>query len=87
MQETCVLVDGHSLMYRAFHALPPMDADGVPTGAVHGFLSMLFKAFEEQAPQYCIVAFDTHGPTFRDEICQYRPPAPRCRRTCVPSSL
>ncbi len=68
MQETCVLVDGHSLMYRAFHALPPMDADGVPTGAVHGFLSMLFKAFEEQAPQYCIVAFDTHGPTFRDEI-------------------
>jgi len=68
VQETCVLVDGHSLMYRAFHALPPMDADGVPTNAVHGFLGMLFKAFEEQAPQYCIVAFDTHGPTFRDAI-------------------
>ncbi len=68
MQETCVLVDGHSLMYRAFHALPPMDANGVPTNAVHGFLSMLFKAFEEQTPQYCIVAFDTHGPTFRDDI-------------------
>ncbi|MDD4081185.1 MAG: DNA polymerase I [Eubacteriales bacterium] len=63
-----MLVDGHSLMYRAFHALPPMDADGVPTNAVHGFLSMLIKAFEEQAPQYCIVAFDTHGPTFRDAI-------------------
>ncbi len=68
LQETCVLVDGHSLMYRAFHALPPMDADGVPTNAVHGFLSMLFKAFEEQAPQYCVVCFDSHGPTFRDEI-------------------
>ena len=62
------MVDGHSLMYRAFHALPPMDADGVPTNAVHGFLSMLLKAFEEQAPQYCIVTFDSHGPTFRDEI-------------------
>ena len=66
--ETCVLVDGHSLMYRAFHALPPMDADGVPTNAVHGFLSMLLKSFEEQAPQYCIVTFDSHGPTFRDDI-------------------
>ena len=68
MQETCVLVDGHSLMYRAFHALPPMDADGTPTNAVHGFLSMLFKVFEEQAPQYCVVCFDSHGPTFRNEI-------------------
>jgi DNA polymerase-1 len=66
--ETCMLVDGHSLMYRAFHALPPMDADGVPTNAVHGFLSMLLKAFEEHLPQYCIVTFDSHGPTFRDEI-------------------
>ncbi|MGI6689064.1 MAG: DNA polymerase I [Christensenellales bacterium] len=68
MLETCMLVDGHSLMYRAFHALPPMDADGVPTNAVHGFLSMLLKAFEEHLPQYCIVTFDSHGPTFRDEI-------------------
>lgn len=55
-------------MYRAFHALPPMDADGTPTNAVHGFLSMLLKAFEEHLPQYCIVTFDSHGPTFRDEI-------------------
>ncbi len=67
MRETCVLVDGHSLMYRAFHALPPMDADGVPTNAVHGFLSMLLKVFEDYQPQYCAVAFDEHGPVFRHE--------------------
>jgi DNA polymerase-1 len=67
MRETCILVDGHSLMYRAFHALPPMDTNGVPTNAVHGFLSMLLKVFEEMAPQYCIVTFDEHGPVFRHE--------------------
>ncbi len=67
MRETCVIVDGHSLMYRAFHALPPMDSDGVHTNALHGFLSMLFRVFEERAPQYCVVAFDEHGPTFRHE--------------------
>jgi len=67
VQETCVLVDGHSLMYRAFFALPPMDADGAPTNAVHGFLSMLFKVFEDLSPQYCVVTFDEHGPVFRHE--------------------
>ncbi len=67
MQERCVIVDGHSLMYRAYHALPPMDAEGVPTNAVHGFLSMLLRVFREQRPQYCAVAFDDHTPTFRHE--------------------
>lgn len=67
VQERCVIVDGHSLMYRAFHALPPMDADGVYTNAVHGFLSMLMRVFREQRPQYCAVAFDDHTPTFRHE--------------------
>lgn len=67
VQERCVIVDGHSLMYRAFHALPPMDADGVHTNAVHGFLSMLMKVFREQRPQYCAVAFDDRTPTFRHE--------------------
>ncbi len=67
VQERCVIVDGHSLMYRAFHALPPMDADGVATNAVHGFLSMLLRVFREQRPQYCAVAFDDPTPTFRHE--------------------
>lgn len=65
MKERCLLIDGHSLMYRAFHALPPMDADGVMTNAVHGFLLMLLKTLEEYKPAFCTVAFDEHGPTFR----------------------
>ncbi len=67
MRETCILVDGHSLMYRAFFALPDMDADGLPTNAVHGFMAMLMKAFEDINPQYCVVLFDEHGPVFRHE--------------------
>ncbi|MHC1786979.1 MAG: DNA polymerase I [Christensenellales bacterium] len=70
MRSRCAIVDGHSLMYRAFHALPLMDADGVYTNAVHGFLSMLFRALREYHPEYCVVAFDEHGPTFRHEVYQ-----------------
>ena len=43
VQEHCVIVDGPSPMYRAFHALPPMDADDVYTNAMHGFLCMLLR--------------------------------------------
>lgn len=65
MRETFLAVDGNSLMHRAFHALPLMDADGVYTNAVHGFLSMLLKAAQELSPRYIAVAFDEHAPTFR----------------------
>lgn len=65
MKETCMIVDGNSLMYRAFHALPSMDVNGVYTNAVHGFLMMLLKALEDYHPEYCCIAFDEHGPTFR----------------------
>lgn len=65
MTETCMIIDGNSLMHRAFHALPLMDANGVYTNAVHGFLLILLKAIEDYHPEYCVVAFDEHGPTFR----------------------
>lgn len=67
VKESCVIIDGHSLMYRAFHALPPMHVDGVNTNAVHGFLSVLFKTIRERRPHYCVVAFDDPTPTFRHE--------------------
>ena len=47
MKDIFLLVDGNSLMHRAFHALPLMDADGVYTNAVYGFLSMLLKVIKE----------------------------------------
>ena len=68
MRERLLVVDGNSLMHRAFHALPLLDHDGVYTNAVHGFLMMLLKAVEDHAPRYAAVAFDEKKPTFRHEI-------------------
>ncbi|MGJ4848738.1 DNA polymerase I [Bacillota bacterium Meth-B3] len=89
MAEKMVMVDGNSLMYRAFHALPLLDnGEGVYTNAVFGFLSMLLKVISEERPTYCAVAFDLHGPTFRHE--QYdaykagRAPTPDELRPQVP---
>ena len=68
MKDIFLLVDGNSLMHRAFHALPLMDADGVYTNAVYGFLSMLLKVIREENVQYLAVCFDEHGPTFRHTV-------------------
>ena len=62
-----LVVDGNSLLHRAFHALPLMDADGVFTNAVHGFMMMFLKVVREYSPVSAAVAFDTHVPTFRHE--------------------
>ncbi|MGI6176303.1 MAG: DNA polymerase I [Christensenellales bacterium] len=60
------IIDGHSLMFRAFYALPPMNApDGMPTNAIYGFLSMLNRLQNEYESEYLAVAFDQKGPTFR----------------------
>ncbi len=62
-----IAIDGNSLMHRAYYALPPMvTKDGTPTGAVYGFISMLLKLLSYE-PDYLLVAFDMHGPTFRHE--------------------
>lgn len=68
MQDICLIVDGNSLLFRAFHALPLMDVNGVYTNAVHGFLSMLLKAITDEQPRYCVVAFDESAPTFRHTV-------------------
>ncbi len=66
MQQTCIVIDGNSLMHRAFHALPEMTTQaGVPTNAVYGFAGMLLKVLADVQPTHCAVAFDMHGPTFR----------------------
>jgi len=75
-----VAIDGNSLMYRAFYALPAMTArDGTPTGAVYGFISMLLKLLSYE-PGYMLAAVDLHGPTFRhlqyDGYKQGRKPTP-----------
>ncbi len=63
-----VLIDGNSLLHRAFYALPPMsNRKGMPTGAVYGFISMLLKIIQDYTPSHIAVAFDKKGPTFRHE--------------------
>jgi len=63
-----VIIDGHSLIYRAYYALPElMTAEGLHTNAIYGFLNMLNGVIEEEAPQYISVAFDMKGKTFRNE--------------------
>lgn len=64
-----LIIDGHSLAHRAFHALPPTlsRADGTPTNAVLGFCNMMVKLLEQEQPDAGICAFDRPSPTFRHE--------------------
>ncbi|SHM56010.1 DNA polymerase I [Caldanaerovirga acetigignens] len=63
-----MLIDGNSLMHRAFYALPPlMTSKGIHTNAVYGFVNMLMRIIKEEAPDYIAVAFDRKAPTFRHQ--------------------
>mgnify|MGYP001556155971 FL=1 len=64
-----LLIDGHALFHRAYHAIPNMTGPGgFPTGAIFGFLSMLFKALADIKPSHALVTFDLPGGTFRDKL-------------------
>ena len=64
-----VLIDGHSILHRAFYGVPDLsNAQGLHTNAVYGFLNILFKILEEEKPDFLAVAFDVHAPTFRHQI-------------------
>ena len=64
-----VLIDGHSILNRAFYGLPDLtNAEGLHTNAVYGFLNIMFKILEEEKPEYLTVAFDVHAPTFRHDM-------------------
>src|SRR3569833_518908 len=73
-----VVIDGSSLIYRAFFALPPLTtADGTPTNAVYGFTTMLLKLLEEEKPDVILVALEG-GRTFRrTEFADYKSHRPR----------
>ena len=63
-----LLVDGHSILNRAFYGMPDLtNAKGIHTGAVYGFLNILFSQLDELKPDYLTVAFDVHAPTFRHD--------------------
>lgn len=63
-----VLIDGHAIMHRAYHALPPLTTkDKKPINAVYGLVSMLLRIIKEMEPTHIAVAFDRKEPTFRKE--------------------
>lgn len=65
-KEKLMIIDGSSLLHRAFYALPLLSTkEGVYTNGVYGFLTMLYRIQEEYKPEYLCVAFDKKGPTFR----------------------
>ena len=89
MSDKIVLLDGHSILNRAFYGVPDLsNAEGLHTNAVYGFLNILFKILDEEQPQYLAVAFDLHAPTFRHKMYdQYkgtRKPMPQELREQVP---
>lgn len=77
----CILVDGSSYLYRAFHALPPLTTSGgQPTGAIKGVVNMLRSLRKEYPHSQLVVVFDAKGDTFRHELFPeykaHRPPMP-----------
>ena len=87
--EKLVLIDGHSILNRAFYGVPDLtNSAGLHTNAVYGFLNILFKILEEENPDYLTVAFDVKAPTFRHEIYREykgtRKPMPEELRQQVP---
>lgn len=69
MDKKIVLIDGHSILNRAYYGLPDLTtSQGEHTNAILGFLSILYKILDEEKPNYLTVAFDTHHPTFRHEM-------------------
>lgn len=89
MSEKILLIDGHSILNRAFYGIPDLtNSEGRHTGAVYGFLNILFRILDEEKPDYLTVAFDVHEPTFRHKIySQYkgtRKPMPSELREQVP---
>ena len=69
MREKIVLIDGHSILNRAFYGVPDLsNTEGLHTNAIYGFLNIMFKIIEEEKPSYLAVAFDLKAPTFRHKI-------------------
>ena len=69
MNGKIVLIDGHSILNRAFYGVPDLtNSEGLHTNAVYGFLNIMLKILDEEKPDYLTVAFDVKHPTFRHEM-------------------
>ncbi|KKS97952.1 MAG: polymerase I, DNA polymerase I protein [Candidatus Gottesmanbacteria bacterium GW2011_GWA2_43_14] len=80
-----VVIDGHAILHRAYHALPPLIThDGNVVNAVYGFASMLIRAIQDLKPDYLMVAFDHPKPTFRKKLFkEYQSQRPPMETTLI----
>ncbi|MDD2224913.1 MAG: 5'-3' exonuclease H3TH domain-containing protein [Candidatus Shapirobacteria bacterium] len=68
-----VIVDGHAIIHRAYHSIPPLTSNGQPVNGLYGFYSMLLTAINNLNPKYLVVCLDSPGPNFRNhEFLGYR---------------
>ncbi|OGP14593.1 MAG: DNA polymerase I [Deltaproteobacteria bacterium GWA2_54_12] len=90
LKKSFFIIDGSSVMYRAFHAVPASftTSKGMPTNAVYGFTQTLRKILNDFKPEYVAIAFDVKGPSFRHKLmAEYkaeRPPMPDLLSVQVP---
>ena len=83
-RSTLYLVDGSGYMFRAFHAIPPLNnSRGLPTNATFGFIRMLLKLLKDAHPSHIAIVFDAPGKTFRDDLFQDY----KANRVAMPSDL
>lgn len=87
--KTVYLLDASSFIYRGFFALPPLSTSkGFPTGAIYGFLRMLFAIFKSESPEYLGIVFDSPAPTRREKVYREykagRPPMPDPLKIQIP---
>ena len=83
-RSTLYLVDGSGYMFRAFHAIPPLNnSRGLPTNATFGFIRMLLKLLKDAHPSHIAIVFDPSGKTFRDDLFQDY----KANRIAMPSDL
>jgi len=84
MKKPLILVDGTSYLYRAYHALPPLNnTKGEPTGAIYGVINMLRKLIKDYHPDHIGVVFDAKGKTFREDLYT----AYKANRATMPEEL
>ena len=89
MSKKLLLIDGHSILNRAFYGIPDLsNSEGLHTNAIYGFLNIMFKIMEEEKADYLTVAFDVSAPTFRHEMYEEykgtRKPMPEELRQQIP---
>ena len=84
MREKIVLIDGHSILNRAFYGVPDLtNSEGLHTNAVYGFLNIMFKILDEEKPEYLTVTFDVHAPSGMKCIRNIKEQESRWQKNCV----